>query len=327
MEMRKITALLVGGLATWSCVVLTPAQTVPIIGFLNSASREQFVQQLAAFHRGLSEAGYVEGQNVTIEYRWAEGRYDRLPSLAADLARLKPAMIVATGGASPMRAAKAESATIPILVVSGSDPGQLGDEARSRPGPRNLTGVTVYHSQLAAKRVEFVRELLPRPAKLALLVNPSGALTAVETRDVETAGRDVGLQVLVINATTENELAPAIASAIEAGADSLLISADAFFMSRRAEIVTLAAQHALPAVYAWREFVEAGGLLSYGPRLSEAYRDIGQYAGRILNGATLADLPIQAPRKFELMINLRTAKSLGLTMSPMVLARLDEAIE
>jgi putative ABC transport system substrate-binding protein len=325
---RWVFIALVGGwLAASPFVAPAPAETVPVIGFLNSASRDPFTQQLAAFHRGLGETGYIEGQNIAIEYRWAEGRYDRLRMLAADLIRLKTALIVATGGTTPEHAARAESATIPIVVVSGSDPVQLRVEASARPGPRNVTGVTVYHTQLAVKRLDFLRELAPRVTKLAFLVNPDLVLTAIETRDVEAAARDAGLQLLVIKASAESELAPAIAAAVQDGADTFLVSADAFFTSRRVQIVALAARHALRALYPWREYVEAGGLMSYGPRLSEAYHNVGLYAGRILKGATPAELPIQLPQKSEFVLNLRTAKALGLAIPPLLLARTDDAIE
>ena len=327
MQQRKVIALLGSWLAVCSSITPAAAQTVPIIGFLNSGSREPFTKHLAAFHQGLSETGYNKDRNVAIEYRWAEGQYDRLRALAADLVRLKPALLVATGGATSEQAARAESASIPILVVTGSDPSRLDVQARSRAGARNVTGVSVYHTQLSAKRLDFLRELTPRATKLALLVNPKGVLTDIETREIETAAHDAGLQLIVLRATTESEFAPAIAAAVREGADSLLVSADAFFTSRRAQIVALASQHSLRAAYPWREYVEAGGLLSYGPKLADAYRDIGLYAGRILKGATLASLPLQGPRKFELMINLRTAKELGVTVSPMLLARTDAVIE
>jgi putative ABC transport system substrate-binding protein len=275
----------------------------------------------------LSEAGYVKDRNVAIEYRWAEGQYDRLRALAADLVRLKPALLVATGGATSEQAARAESASIPILVVTGSDPSRLDVQARSRVGARNVTGVSVHHAQLSVKRLDFLRELTPSATKLALLVNPKGVLTDIETREIETAAHDAGLQLIVLRATTESEFAPAIAAAVREGADSLLVSADAFFTSRRTQIVALASQHSLRAAYPWREYVEAGGLLSYGPKLADAYRDIGLYAGRILKGAALSSLPLQGPRKFELMINLRTAKELGVTVSPILLARTDAVIE
>jgi putative ABC transport system substrate-binding protein len=327
MQQLRFIALLGGWLAVCSFITPAAAQTVPIIGFLNSASREPFAPQLAAFHQGLSEAGYVKDRNVAIEYRWAEGQYDRLRALAADLVRLKPALLVATGGATSEQAARAESASIPILVVTGSDPSRLDVQARSRVGARNVTGVSVHHAQLSVKRLDFLRELTPSATKLALLVNPKGVLTDIETREIETATHDAGLQLIVLRATTESEFAPAIAAAVREGADSLLVSADAFFTSRRTQIVALASQHSLRAAYPWREYVEAGGLLSYGPKLADAYRDIGLYAGRILKGAALSSLPLQGPRKFELMINLRTAKELGVTVSPMLLARTDAVIE
>jgi ABC-type uncharacterized transport system substrate-binding protein len=325
MRRQELIALLGGWLAVWSFITPAIAQTVPIIGFLNSGSREPFTKQLAAFHLGLSETGYSKDRNVAIEYRWAEGQYDRLQVLAADLVRLKANMIVATGGATSEQAARAQSETIPILVVSGSDPAQLG--AHAGQGRRNVTGVSVHQTQLAVKRLDVLRELVPRPAKLAFLVNPDGVLFDVETRSIETAAREAGLQMLVLKASAESDFERAISAAVREGADTLLVSADSFFTGRRAQIVALAAQHALRAVYPWREYVEAGGLMSYGPRLSDAYREIGLYAGRVLKGAAPADLPIQGPRKFELMINLRTANELGVTMPLMLLARADAVIE
>jgi len=328
MPRKKLIALLGGSLALSAWMTSASTQTMPVtpvIGFLNSGSPEPFTRQLAAFHHGLSTAGYNKDRNVAIEYRWAEGRYDRLQALAADLIRLKANMIVATGGATSEYAARAQSGTIPILVVSGSDPAQLA--AHSGQGRRNVTGISVHHSQLAVKRLDVLRELVPSPAKLAVLVNPNGVLTDIETRNVETAARETGVQLLVLKASTDSEFEPAIAAAVREGADSLLVSADSFFTSRRAQIVALAAQYALRAVYPWREYVEAGGLMSYGPRLSDVYRNIGLYAGRVLKGAAPADLPIQAPQKFDLMINLRTAKELGVTVPLVLHARADAVIE
>ena len=327
MRRWEFVTFLGGGLAAWLLVVPAPAQTVPVIGFLNTVARDQFVPMLTPFHQGLGEVGYVEGRNVAIEYRWAEGQYDRLPALAADLVQRKVAVIVATGGGMSARAAKSETATIPILFVSGADPVHLGLVESLGPVPRNATGVNLHTTLLAAKRLEFLRELAPGARTVALLVNPGSPSTDIETRDIGAATRDAGLELIVLKASADGDFAPAFAAAVEQRADTLLVSADPFFTSRRAQLVALAARHALPAVYPWRKFVEAGGLISYGPRLSEAYREIGRYAGRILKGATPSDLPIATPRRFELVVNLRTAKALGLTVPPLLLTLADEVIE
>jgi putative ABC transport system substrate-binding protein len=327
MRRREFITLLGGGLAAWPLAARAPAQTLPLIGFLNSAAGDQFAHQLAAFQQGLGEAGYVEGRTVAIEYRSADGQYDRLPALAADLVQRKAALIVAAGGTVSVRAAMAETTTIPILFLSGFDPVQLGAVTGIRRGIGNVTGVSLHTVPLAAKRLEYLRELVPGAATLALLMNPNRPLADIEAKEIETATRDAGLHLVVIRAGTESDLEPAFAQAVGQGADTLLVIADAFLMSQRASVVALAAQHALRGVYPWREFVEAGGLMSYGPKLSDAYREIGRYAGRILKGAAPADLPIQVPRKFELVINLRAAKAFGLAVPPLLLARADEVIE
>jgi putative tryptophan/tyrosine transport system substrate-binding protein len=327
MRRREFITLLGGGLAAWPLAAPAPAQAVPVIGFLSSASRDQQTQQLVAFQQGLGEAGYVDGRTVAIEYRSAEGQYDRLPALAADLVRRKVALIVATGGTISVQAARAETETIPILFMSGFDPVQLGTVAGIRRGVGNVAGISLHSIPLAAKRLEFLRELVPGAANIAMLSNPNGFFTEIERKDIEAATREAGLQLLVLRAGADSDLLPAFTAAAQHGVDTLLVSADAFLTSRRAQIVALAAQHAMRAAYPWREYVEAGGLMSYGPRLSDAYRELGRYAGRILRGAAPADLPIHVPRKFELVINLRTAKTLGITVPPLLLARADDVIE
>jgi putative ABC transport system substrate-binding protein len=327
MRRREFIGLVGGGLAAWPFVGPAPAQPLPVIGFLNSASPDRFAQRLAAFQQGLGEAGYIDGHNVAFEFRSAEGNYDRLPALAADLVRRKVALIVAAGGTRSAQAARAETATIPILFTTGFDPIQLDAVAGIRRGVGNLTGVSLHTTPLAVKRLEFLRELVPGLGRIALLVNPSGSVADIETRDMEMATREARLRLLVIRATTSGDFAPEFATAVQQDTDALLVSADAFLTSQRLQIVALAAQHALRAAYPWREYVEAGGLMSYGPRLSDAYRELGRYAGRILKGAMPADLPIQVPRKFELVINLRTAKAQGLNVPPLLLARADDVIE
>ena len=327
MRRRDFIALLGGGLAAWPLMAQAPAQSVPVIGLLGSASRERWTALLAAFHQGLADGGYIEGRNVAIEYRWADGQYDRLPALAADLVRRNVAVLVATGGTMSAQAAKAETTSIPILFVSGFDPNQLATMAGLRRGEGNATGVSLYTTPLTAKRLELLRELVPGTSKIALLVNPAGPMADVEMRDVGGAAHEAGLQLLVLKASTAGEIEAAFASAAQQGINALLVGADVFLSRQRGQLVALAERHAVRAVYPWREYVEIGGLMSYGPRLSEAYREIGRYTGRILKGAAPADLPLQVARKFELIINLKTASSLGLTVPPLLLARADEVVE
>jgi putative ABC transport system substrate-binding protein len=327
MRRRDFITFLGGGLAAWPLIARAPAQTAPLIGFLGGAARDRWAPLLAAFHQGLAETGYVEGRNVAIEYRWANGHYDQLPALAADLVRLKVALLVAAGGTAPAQAAWAATATIPVLFVSGFDPGQLATAAGLRRGEGNATGVSLYTTPLTVKRLELLRELVPGASKIALLVNPAGPMAEFESKDVEAATREAGLELLVLRAGATSEIEPAFLSAAQHGINALLVGADAFFSRQRQQLADLAARHGVRAVYPWREFVETGGLMSYGPRLSEAYREIGHYAGRILKGAAPTDLPLQVARKFELIINLKTASSLGLTVPPLLLARADEVIE
>jgi putative tryptophan/tyrosine transport system substrate-binding protein len=326
MRRREFITLFGGGLAAWP-FGSARAQALPVIGYLSGASREPAPLFRSAFHQGLADMGYVEGRNVAIEYRWADGQNDRLPALAADLVRRKVELIVATGGTLSAQAASAETTTIPILFVSGFDPVQLGTVAGFKREGGNTTGVALYATPLTVKRLEFLRELVPGTGKMALLVNPDGLMAETEVKDSKAATRAAGLQLLVLKTDADADLTSAFASAAQQGADALVVSSDAYFTRRRAQIVALAAQHGMRVVYPWREYVEAGGLMSYGPRLGEAFREVGRYAGRILKGATLAELPIQAPRKFELIINLKTAKALGLTVPPLLLARADEVIE
>jgi putative tryptophan/tyrosine transport system substrate-binding protein len=269
----------------------------------------------------LREGGYVEGRNVTIEYRWADGQFARLPELAADLVHRQVSLIVATGGTVSARAA------IPILFIVGPNP--IADglvTSINRPGG-NATGVALYTSELLPKRLELLGELLPRAATIALLVNPSDAAHELETKDVEDAMRVTGQQMVLLRAGAEGDFEPALVSAVRQRADALLVSANPFFTGRRAQLVALAARHAMPAGYPWREYADAGGLMSYGPSIAGAYHLIGRYASRILNGERPADLSVQGPTKYELVINLKTAKALGLDIPPTLLARADEVIE
>jgi putative tryptophan/tyrosine transport system substrate-binding protein len=319
MRRREFTAGLGASLAA-PLVARAQQPLVPVIGFLNSGSPGPFAQMLEAFHQGLKDGGYVEGQNVAIEYRWAEGRYDQLPALAADLVRRQVAVIAATGGTYSARAAKAATATIPILFVTANPVGDGLVASFSRPGG-NATGVSVFTTELASKRLQWLRELMPKAAKIAMLIN-----SAANVQETEAATR-AGLQLLTINAQANSDFELAFTQATQHGVEALLVSADPFFNTRRAQIVALAARHSLPAAYAWREYVEAGGLMSYGTSLAGSYRQVGQYVSRVLKGDKPAELPVQNPIKFELVINLKTARALGLTIPETLLATADEVIE
>ena len=293
-----------------------------VIGFLDGTSLGSGAPLVAAFRQGLSEGGYVEGQSVVIEYRWAEGRYDRLPALAADLVGHKVDVIATTGGNGPVRAAKNATSTIPIVATLGDDPVELGLVASlARPGG-NLTGINMITAELMPKRLELLSELVPRAGVIALLASP-GAESMI--REVQEAARAKGVQLQILKARSESEIDAAFASPSQAGA--LLVGNDPLFMSRREQLVALAARYAVPAMYEWREFVAAGGLISYGTSRTGTWRRFGNYAGKILNGAKPADLPVEQPTRFELVVNLKTAQALGLTVPPAILARATEVIE
>ena len=318
MRRREFTAGLGASLAA-PLAARAQQPPVPVIGFLSSGSPGPFARLLAAFHQGLKDGGYVEGQNVAIEYRWAEGHYDRLSTLAADLVRRQVAVLATTGGTVSARAAKAATTTIPILFVA-ADPVRDGLVASlNRPGG-NVTGVSVFSAELAPKRLQLLRELVPKAGKIAALTNPASMDEADEMKRA-------GLPLLTITVETESDFEPAFIRAAQQGVEALLVTADPFFNTRRAQIVALATRHSLPAAYPWREYVEAGGLMSYGTSLPGTYRQVGQYVSRVLKGDKPADLPVQNPIKFELAINLKTAKALGLTVPPTLLARADEVIE
>jgi putative ABC transport system substrate-binding protein len=324
---RRDFVTLVGGVAVaWPLAARAQQPAMPVIGFLHVASPEARAPTMTAFREGLKEAGYVEGHNVAIEYRWAEGHYDRLPALAADLVRRQVAEIV-TAGTPAALAAKAANSTIPIVILVGVDPVQIGLVASlNRPGG-NVTGLAVLGFELAAKRLEVLHELLRTSAAVALLVNPNTPATEPETKGVRDAARSLGLQLHVLDASTEGEIDAAFGKLVELRAGGLLVSVDSFFISQRAQIVALAARHAMPAIYGLREFAAAGGLMSYGPDLADAHRQIGIYAGKILKGAKPADLPVQRVVRLEFLINLKTAKTLGLTFPITLLGRADEVIE
>jgi putative tryptophan/tyrosine transport system substrate-binding protein len=324
---RRQFITLLGGAVAWPVAARAQDPAVPLIGFLNSASPAPFARLADAFHQGLREGGYVEGRNVTIEYRWADGQFARLPELAADLVHRRVSLIVATGGTVSARAAKEATATIPILFIVGPNP--IGDglvTSVSRPGG-NATGVALYTSELLPKRLDLLGQLMPRAATIALLVNPSDAAYELETKYVEDAMRVTGQQMVLIKASAERDFEPALVSAVQQRVDALLVSANPFFTQRRVQLVALAARHAMPAGYPWREYTDAGGLMSYGPSIAGAYHLIGRYASRILNGEKPADLPVQAPTNYELIINVKTAKALGLEVPHSLLATADEVLE
>ena len=321
---RRDLMLLLGCAMTAARALRAQQKAMPVIGFLGVNSPGPTAPSVTAFHQGLSETGYVEGQNVTVEYRWAEGRYDRLPALAADLVG-RGVDVIATSGAGA-RAAKNATSTISIVAIVG-DPGATGLYASlARPGG-NLTGFSILVAELMPKRLELISELVPQAGLIALLLNPNNANAARDIKDMQEAARAKGVQLHILKAGAEGEFEPAFDSLVQQHAGALVVGADPFLNSRREELVALAARHAVPAIYEWRESVVAGGLISYGPSLTGIWREIGVYAGKILKGAKPADLPVQQPTTFELVVNLNTAKALGLTVPPSILSRADEVIE
>jgi putative ABC transport system substrate-binding protein len=300
---------------------------LPVIGFLNLSSPAPFAPLLAAFHKGLRDGGYVEGRNVAIEYRWAEGQAARLPALADDLVRRRVSLIAATGGTVSARAAKAATSTIPILFIGGPNPVDDGlVTSLNRPGG-NATGMALFTSELMPKRLELLGELVPGATTIALLVNPTDIAHEPDAKHVEAGVRATGRQMVLLKASAESDFEPAFASAVRQRSDALLVSANAFFTGRRAQLVALAARHALPAGYPLREYADIGGLMSYGPSIAGAYRVVGRYASRILMGDKAGDLPVQMPTRLELTINLTTAKSLGLSVPPTLFVAADDLLE
>ena len=322
---RRRFITLIGGAAAWPLVARAQQAAIPVIGLLSSRSPGEAAPSVAALRAGLAKVGYVEGQNVTIEYRWAEGHYDRLPALAVELTRRQVAVIV--GGEPSALAAKAATQTIPIVFNSGGDPVKLGIVASlNRPGD-NATGVSMLFVELGPKQLEMLHKLLPKVAVIAVLVNPTMASAEKETQDALAAGRALGKQVHIVTASREGEIGTAFGDLVKHGAGALLVAPDPFFFARREHLVALAAHHAVPAIYFAREFPEAGGLMSYGTSVADVYQQVGIYAGRILKGEKPADLPVVQPTKFELVIKLKTAKALGLEVPPDLLAIADEVIE
>jgi putative tryptophan/tyrosine transport system substrate-binding protein len=323
---RKFLATL-GGTAVWPLAARAQRPAMPLVGFLSPASPETYVARLDAFREGLREIGFVEGHSVAIEYRWAHNRYERLPELAAELVGRNVTVIVAAGSTSAALAAKRATQIIPVVFNIGADPVEVGLVASLAHPGGNVTGLSQVYFTLTAKRLEMLHELVVRPLPIALLVNPINPYTEQETRVVQATANALGLHLHVLNATGERDLTAAFRSMVELQAGALLVGADPVFTNLRGRVIALAAHHGVPAIYAYREFTADGGLISYGTNIAAAYRQVGLYAGRILKGEKPADLPVMQPTKFELVINLKTAKALGLDVPPTLLARADEVIE
>ena len=324
---RRDFITLVSAAAAWPVAARAQQSAMPVIGFLHSGAPNPYAKMVAAFRQGLRDTGYVEGQNVAIEFRWAEGHNDRLPALAAELVRRPVAVLAAVGGNVSALAAKAASSSIPIVFNTGGDPIKAGlVDSFNRPGG-NLTGVSFFGVALGQKRLELIRELVPTVTTLAMLVNPGFPDTGIEANDVQAAARTMGLQINILTARDELEIDAAFQTLAQQRLGALLVSSDPFFNSRRNQLVAQAARHAVPAIYQIREFVEAGGLMSYGNSFTNLYHQVGVYVGRILKGEKPAELPIVRPIKFELVINLKTANALGLKVSDKLLVAADEVIE
>jgi putative tryptophan/tyrosine transport system substrate-binding protein len=326
MKRRDFFTLVVGAVS-WPLAAHAQQSAMPVVGFLNGQSPGPFAPMLAAFSKGLSEAGYIESQNVTIEYRWAEGRPDRLPALAADLVRRQVAVIAATGGQNPAIAAKNATSTIPIVFTTNDDPRKYGLVANlNRPGG-NVTGVSWFSAELGPKRLALLHDLVPDAKTVALLLNPNNAETARQPAELDQAARSLGLHMVVLNATTPSDIDTAFATIVQSSIGALVVAGDSFLQNRREQIVALAVRHAVPAMYVNRQMAGPGGLISYGNSLADAYRRAGNYTARILKGEKPSDLPVYQATKFELVINLKTAKALGLTVPDKLLVAADEVIE
>jgi putative ABC transport system substrate-binding protein len=324
---RREFITLVGGAAAWPLVARAQQSAMPVIGYLYAGSSAPVASLIAVFRDGLAENGYIEGRNVMIEYRYADGRYDRLPDLAADLVRRHVAVIVTPPSTAAALAAKGATRTIPIVFAVTDDPAKLGLVASlSRPGG-NATGVNFLVAELVAKRLALLRELVPAAVRVVVLVNPDNANTESVTKDLKEAAPALGMRIDVIHARDSREIEAAFAALVRTKADALLVGPDSVFQNRRVQLATLAARHAVPTVFPVREFVEVGGLMSYGTSLTNAYRQLGVYTGRILKGTKPGELPVVQSTKFELLINLPTARALGIDIPPTLLARADEVIE
>jgi len=326
MNRRKVITLLGGAAAAWPLTARAQQPKRPLIGFLHIASLETRRNQVVSFNQGLKDSGYIEGQNVAIQYRWAENQNDRLPGLATDLVRDQVDVIAALSTPSVL-AAKNATTTIPIVFLTNGDPVKFGlVDSLNRPG-RNITGITLLGVEVVAKRLELLHKVVPRATKFGVLANPTTQQTAAETREAQEAARALGLELLTVSATNESEIDQAFATFAQHGTQALFIIGDALFTSQREQLVVLAARYAIPTVHTFREFARAGGLMSYGTILVDVYREAGVYVGKILNGAKPADLPVLQSAKLELVINLKTARTLGLEIPPMVAALADEVIE
>ena len=324
---RQFITLLGGAAAAWPLGAHAQQPTLPVIGFLSSAFAQAYKPFVSAYRSGLNEAGFVEGRNIAIEFRWAEGRYDRLPSLAAELVRLPATVIAASGGLPSVLAAKAATTTIPIVFTLGSDPVKFGIVTSfNRPGG-NVTGITVLDATLSPKHVQLLREIVPTATLIGFLTNPDNPNVEDVLRAAEDAARSLGVTILALKARNDRDIEQAFTIAREQHVSALIIGADPFFNTQVNQIAALALRHALPTMHSFREFAQAGGLISYGVSLTDAYRQAGAYAGRILKGEKPSDLPVMQPTRFELVINLKTAKALGLTVPPTLVAIADKVIE
>ena len=327
MRRRDLITLIGGATAAWPLLARAQQRPLPVLGFLGFTSPQVFAAEGAAFYRGLAEAGYVEGQNVAVEYRWAQGQFDQLPALAAELVRRQVSVLAAIGTPASVIAAKAATTTIPIVFVSGADPVQMGlVDSLNRPGG-NATGVYMLTSALEPKRLELMGEVVPNAATIGVIVDPNSPDTGGQMRELASAASALGRQIRILNASSEGEIEAAFAAVAEQRIEAVVVASSPFYLPQRQKFVTLAARHAVPTVYFFRAFAEAGGLMSYGTSLADAYRQAGLYTGRILKGEKPGDLPIQQSVKVELVINMKTAKALGLTFPLALLGRADEVIE
>ena len=327
MNKREFITLLGGTAVAWPLAARAQQPAMPVVGLLGATTAQGYAAQLEAFRQGLSEAGFVEGRNVAIEYRWAEDQYDQLPTLAADLVRRQVAVIATIGGNAASLAAKAATTTIPVVFHGSVDPVEAGFVVSlNRPGG-NVTGVVTLNIDTGQKRLELLHELLPAATTIGLLLNPTNAVAEVQSKDLQAAARTLGLQLRIVHASTEHDFGPAFATLSQAQAGGLVIGTDGFLVSQSAELAALAVRHALPAIFQYRAFVTAGGLMSYGGSVTDSYRLSGVYTGRILKGEKPADLPVQQATKVELIINLKTARALGITFPITLLGRADEVIE